>query len=95
MYIPISFLPLCQRSQIFIYVIRKRSSKSLNNTYLNSIKILFLLLFFHFSVKITSNANFGFNIDLRKVDILSVEKIINFIELTLSDVFVYKEGAFT
>ena len=36
---------------------------------------------------------FGSNIDLRKVDFLSQEKV--FIELTLRDVFVYKAGAFT
>ena len=50
-------------------------SKSLNNTSLKIIEILFLLLLFLFPVLITSNVKFGSIIDLRKQDFLSAEEI--------------------
>ena len=50
-------------------------SKSSNNTFLNIIEILLLLLFFQFPVSIKSNAKFGSSIDSRKLDFLSAEKI--------------------
>ena len=65
-------------------------SKSWNNTFLNIIELLLLFLF---PVLITLNAKFGSNIDFRKVDFLSHEKV--FIEFTLRDVFFNKAGAFT
>ena len=59
-------------------------------------------------VLITLNAKFGSNIDLKKVDFLSQEKISNrsriltnvnnediFNKISLLDVFVYKAGVFT
>ena len=54
-------------------------SKSSNNTYLNIIKILFLLLIFYFQYKDHQMQKFSRNVDLRKHDFLSQEKLFLFL----------------